>query len=405
MHLARGETAIESHGAASGGAPVRDPSNLPLDGEFCRGLILGMRCGILAIDREGRLLVLNEPARQILDLERAPAAGVPVEEALRDHPQLVQILQESFGMSSLPNRAEIDLRSRCATGKTIGLTLSLIPGTDGTPRGAAVFFKDLTHVEHREERERLRDRLAALGQMAANLAHEIRNPLASIEVSCSLLKRRLPETLGGRDLLDKIIAEVRRLNRTITSSLEYVKPLSLTLAPARLDVVLDEALATASGRRGQPGIEVERRYAQDLPPFLMDRAQLRMVFENLFLNAMEAMGEQGRLRIETTDAPAPAAAATPYGPAGPDPRDPWSTFERYAVVCISDTGPGIAEELLEKLFYPFFTTKKQGSGLGLSMARKIVDRHRGLLDVESEPGAGAVFTVRLPMVAAEGDAP
>jgi signal transduction histidine kinase len=129
----------------------------------------------------------------------------------------------------------------------------------------------------------------------------------------------------------------------------------------------------------------------------MTRGQLRQVFENLFLNAMEAIGEEGVLTVATSVTPAPASAFTPYRPAGVPPK-PWHSFERYVEITVEDTGPGIAEELLDKLFYPFFTTKKQGSGVGLAMARKIIDAHRGLIDVQSPAGRGAVFTVRLPLV-------
>jgi signal transduction histidine kinase len=355
-----------------------------------------MRCGILTVDRKGRLVVVNELAGQILELPNLPPPGAPVEDALSDHPQLARILRESFSMASLPNRAEIDLRCRSDKGKTIGFTLSMVPDDRGAPVGAAIFFKDLTHVEHKEEQERLRDRLAALGQMAANLAHEIRNPLAAIEVSCSLLKRRVDSNTEGVELLDKIIAEVRRLNGTITSSLEFVRPLSLSPAVSRLEPLLDEAVTVAEGRHGQPGIRVTRLYSSEVPPFLMDRGQLRQVFENLFLNAMEAMGDRGELTVETSVVPAPASASTPYRPEGTSPN-PWQSFERYVVIRVSDTGPGIADENLDKLFYPFFTTKKQGSGVGLSMAKKIVDSHRGVVDVESRPGGGAEFTVRLPL--------
>jgi len=364
---------------------------------FHRGLIDGMRCGILTIDRGGNLLMVNEHARQILEMAELPPAGLPVEAALADYPQLAQILRESFSMSSLPNRAEIELRCRSDKGKTIGFTLSLVSNDDGVPVGAAIFFKDLTHVEHREEQERLKDRLAALGQMAANLAHEIRNPLAAIDVTCSLLKRRLGPETDGDDLLNKIIAEVRRLNATITSSLEFVRPLELSLAPSSLDPILDEAIVVAQGRRGRPGIRIVRRSTEEIPPFLLDGAQLRQVFENLFLNAMEAMGDEGVLTVETFTVEAPASAFTPYRAAG-EPCNPWQNVSRYAAVRVSDTGPGIPEEHLEKLFYPFFTTKKQGSGVGLSMAKKIVDSHRGLFDVRSRPGEGAEFTVRLPVV-------
>lgn len=366
---------------------------------FYREIVGGMRCGILSVDRRGRLVIANDLALSILELPRQPQPGEPVDEALSEHPQLAQVLVESFGMSSLPNRAEIGLRTASGKEKTIGFTMSFVGGVGSGADGAAMFFKDLTHVEHREEQERLKDRLAALGQMSANLAHEIRNPLAGIEVSCSLLKRRLPADGSSREILDKIVGEVRRLNRTITSSLEFVRPLSLSLAPGAIEPLLEEALQVAEGRRGRAGIRIERRYLGGLPRFLMDRGQLRQVFENLFLNAMEAIAEEGTLTIETSTAEAPEAAHTPYRPPGSRVVDPFAKFDHYVTVRVSDTGCGISDEHKDKLFYPFFTTKKQGSGVGLSMARKIVDSHRGLIDVLSVPGGGATFTVRIPLVA------
>jgi PAS domain S-box-containing protein len=371
----------------------------PAAGGFYRRLIEGMRCGILVIDRDGRVVTVNDQACGILELTSLPARGTTIDDALVEHPQLAQILHESFSMARLPNRAEIELKSRSESGKTIGFTLSLVPGPDGIPSGAALFFKDLTHVEHKEEQERLKDRLAALGQMAANLAHEIRNPLAAIEVSCSLLKRRMPADQASKDLLEKIIAEVRRLNRTITSSLQFVRPVSLVLVTATIDDVLSDSLTVALGRRGKPGIGVERKGLRGLPAFLMDRGQLREVFENLFLNALEAMGESGTLGIEVATSPAPAKSMTPYRPSGSAST---GSFDSYCVVAVSDTGSGIAEDHLDKLFYPFFTTKTQGSGVGLSMAKKIVDSHRGLIDVVSRVGEGTVFTVRLPILTVEG---
>ncbi len=177
-----------------------DPQGFSRDEyKFLKGLVGGMRCGVLTVNRYGCLMLLNDPAVHILEIPKPLAPGLPVGAVLARHPQLARLLRESFQMSSLPNRAEIDLQFDDDRRKTLGLTLSMVPDKDGEVRGAAVFFKDLTHVEHKEEQERLKDRLAALGQMAASLAHEIRNPLASIEVTCSLLKRRLsdrPEESG-----------------------------------------------------------------------------------------------------------------------------------------------------------------------------------------------------------------
>jgi len=363
---------------------------------FLNGLIDGMRCGILAIDRHERLAMINDLGREILGLDphTAPPARLP--DALTDHPQLVQVLLESFNMASLPNRAELDLHPGSARAKTIGYTLSMIPGTAGESLGAAIFFKDLTPIEQREEQERLRDRLAELGQMTASMAHEIRNPLASIEVTCSLIRRRLANDQAGCELLDKVNAEVQRLDRTITSSLEFVRPLSLDLSRTELLPVLNEAVSVARGRRASTRVEVEFS-PTPIPPFLMDRRQIRQVFENLVLNAIESISGQGQVCIEAGVVPAPSRASIPYQP-GDRRSEPWQRIERFAVVSVSDTGCGISQDERDKIFYPFFTTKKSGSGVGLSTVKKIVSSHHGLIDVDATPSGGSRFTVRLPMV-------
>jgi signal transduction histidine kinase len=341
--------------------------------------------------------MLNEIGAQILGLDDIPQTGTPIGRALPSQPQLAQLLSESFGMTSLPNRAEIDLNPGTSDCRTIGFTLSMVSCRPEEPAGAAIFFKDLTQIEHKEEQERLKDRLAALGQMAASLAHEIRNPLAAIEVTCSLLKRRLEPHDEGARMLEKIAAEVRRLNRTITSSLEFVRPVSLNLAPARLTPLLEEAITVAFERRGGPGIGIEQRLDDSLPPMMIDSVQLRQVFENLVLNALEAVGTVGAVTVEAMMTSAPTVSSIPYlrGKAGTN--DPWQHIDHFAVVRVSDTGPGIEEKNRDRIFYPFYTTKKQGSGVGLSMAKKIVNSHRGTIDIDRAPEGGAAFTVRLPM--------
>ncbi len=379
------------------GNPSEETAGRSRDDRFLRDLVDGMRCGVLSVDRGGRLVMLNELGSEILELEHAPAPGTPIEQALRRHPRLIQVLRESFTMSNLPNRAEIDLRYGPHRDKRIGFTLSLIADDAGRIYGAAVFFKDLTQVEHKEEQDRLKDRLAALGRMAANLAHEMRNPLASIKVSCSLLKRRLGESGETAELIDKIMSEVVRLNRTITSSLDFVRPLPTSLELAQVQPVILEALEVARGRCGRAGVRFDTQLDPSVPAFLMDRGQIRQVFENLFLNAMQAMGDSGTLTVQLAVVAAPGAASIPYRPDEED-TDSWPAFDSYVQVRVVDTGPGIDEKLRDRLFYPFFTTKKGGSGVGLSLSKKIVNNHRGLLDVDSRPGAGAAFTVRLPLV-------
>jgi len=130
---------------------------------------------------------------------------------------------------------------------------------------------------------------------------------------------------------------------------------------------------------------------------LMDAVQLRQVFENLLLNALEAVGTVGSVTVETMLTPAPAASSVPYLRGKGRANDPWQHFDHFAVIRVTDTGPGIDDKNRDRIFYPFYTTKKQGSGVGLSMAKKIVNSHRGTIELDRTPEGGAVFTVRLPV--------
>jgi nitrogen-specific signal transduction histidine kinase len=353
-----------------------------------------MRCGIITIDERGTVTTFNQQAREILELDGAPLEGHPVEAVLQEHPRLARVLLDSLDMDSPPNRAEIDIRSRDAQGRTIGFTISAITEVGGV----ALFFKDLTSVEQQEERERLRDRLAALGEMAASLAHEIRNPLASIEVTASLLRRRLAGHAPELALLDKITSEVRRLNGTITHSLEYARPIHPVLSPCRIEVLLEDALASAAARSPGAGVRVERRFDDGLPDLLLDGGLMRQVFLNILSNAYDAMPEGGTLTVETSTVPLAGARLQDYRFSFSARDELYGEFDTYVQVTISDTGEGIRPEAREKLFFPFFTTKENGSGVGLSMARKLVECHRGTIDAGKGPEGGALFRVRLPLL-------
>ncbi len=339
-----------------------------------------MRCGIVTVDREGCVLTVNDLAREILDIEDPVESGRPVDEALARHPRLAEVLVDSLEMSRLPNRAEMEIRSREDDGRTIGFTIS--PIADGEDvLGVACFFKDLTQVERQEEQERLRDRLAALGQMAASMAHEIRNPLASIDVMASLLKRKLRARGEEQELVEKIAAEVARLNRTVTQGLEFARPLVPERQAVALDEVLTQSVSEVQARYPESAVSIRWLFDDALPASPIDGALMRQVFVNILANAYDALGGHGEIEI----------AICPVS--RPD-REPGAID-----VVIRDTGPGIPEDLQDKIFYPFVTTKENGSGIGLAMARKIVECHHGMIDVESTPEGGTAFRVRLPLQA------
>jgi len=360
-----------------------------MDPEFYREVFESTRNGILTIDEAGQVTTANQLARQILDLPHIEVERVPCQEFLKDHPSICRILLDSLGMENPPSRIEVDIKAPGRSRRVIGGSVSHIRREDGSRGGLVFFFKDLTHLEQKEEQERLKERLAAIGEMAAGLAHEIRNPLGNIGSTASLLKRKLNGNDSGILALNNIVQEVRRLNQTVTQCLEYAKPLHLKSRSVNLSVLVQEALQEV--RAGWPGSRV--KVVQTLPEesleVLADGFQLRQVFHNLVANAFDAMGGAGTLEVSLGLEASDRGSWFGSGPADPEPP-------RFAVVRIKDSGRGITPEVRERLFFPFFTTKPGGSGIGLAVAKKIIDSHRGVIDVESDPGAGATFSVKLP---------
>jgi len=303
----------------------------------------------------------------------------------RHHPDVVRVLGGVFDMAALPNRAELRLKP---TGKVIGYTLSLIRDDRDHPVGAALFFKDLTHVERLEERERLRDRLAALGEMAATMAHEIKNPLAGIEVMAGLLRRQLTDKRDAQALLGDIISEAKMANAIVQEMLEFVRPVRLQLDRASIANALASAVTMADGKAQRGGIRVDLALADDLPAIQGDEHQLTQVFANLLINAYEALDGRGAVTLS-----ARLVESSEDGALLPDGHHAVPTV----IVEVADTGPGVSPEVIEKIFNPFFTTKPQGSGLGLAIVRKIVDAHEGRIDVRSAETQGTCFRVTLPI--------
>jgi two-component system sensor histidine kinase HydH len=233
-------------------------------------------------------------------------------------------------------------------------------------------------LEAAQEEARRSERLAALGQLSAGLAHELRNPLAVIKGSAETLGRKLaaadPLTT---EMAGYISSEVNRLNSIVTRFLDFARPLKLERHPQQIPPLIEWALKAAHDRSPDAQVEVERQFAAGLPEISVDHDLAEQVFTNLVLNAYEAMGAGGgKLRVGATVTN--------------------SDGRRGVEISFEDTGPGIPAELRGQVFNPFFTTKESGVGLGLSIVSKIVDDHRGWIRLTSEPGKGACFRVFLP---------
>lgn len=352
---------------------------------FFRHMVGNMRNGVLAIDRQGGVVLINDEARRLFRLAAGDVTGTPYPDLLHEHPDIVRVLGGAFELKSLPNRAELRLKS---TDTVIGYTLSLVRDDHGEPVGAALFFKDLTHVEQIEERERLRDRLAAVGEMAAVMAHEIKNPLAGIEVLAGLLRRKVPDNAEAQTLVNDIISEAKMANAIVQEVLAFVRPVRLQVDRTSLAEAIDNAIALADGKVSRGSILVDVSLPSDTPMLGADQHQLTQVFCNLLINAYEALEGRGRIEIR-----ARIAHTAADGALLPDGHVPVPTVQ----IDIADDGPGMPADVAEKIFNPFFTTKAQGSGLGLAIVRKIVDAHEGRIDMTTADGRGTRFRVTLPV--------
>ncbi len=365
-------------------SPATNRRPAKVDDTFYRHLVSSLRTGVLAITRDGLIAVINDIAYRSLGLSpRAGDLGRHFTEVLGNCPEVISILQSAFDTDDLPNRAEMRLRH---TGKSIGYSLSRIHDDHGHAHGATLFFKDLTQVEQLEERERLRDRLATLGEMAAAIAHEVKNPLASIEVMAGVLRRQFRDTDDAREQLDDIIKEARMANAIVVEVLEYVRPVQLQPERVRLDDVLTESLSIAEGKIPRGGIQFSIAINPDVPDITADAHQLRQLFANLIANAFEAMNGTGRVSIRATLIQGDV-----------EPLDGTHALPASVRIELKDDGPGISADDLERIFSPFFTTKPQGTGLGLAIVRKMVNAHDGRIHAASALGRGTTFTVTLPV--------
>ncbi len=226
------------------------------------------------------------------------------------------------------------------------------------------------------------ERLAALGQLSAGLAHELRNPLGTIRASAEMLEKSVSEENEvAREMAGFIRVEVDRTNSLVTRFLEFARPMPLRLAPGDLGEVIDRAAAHLARNSPRYEVAVYRNYSPDIPPFPMDAELMERAVYNLLLNAAQATPPGGAITVKTR------------------------ASEHNAEIAVIDRGAGIDRKHLENIFNPFFTTKPEGVGLGLAIVSKIVDEHGGKIGVESEPGKGSVFRIYLPMRQAEPPQP
>ena len=327
-----------------------------------------MTSAIFTIDLEDRLTSENPAAATLLGPRRDDM--LTIFQRLEGHPQLLELWKQNVQLSNhevvlngpegerfleVTRQPLIDHRNQ-----QIGFSLSLV---------------DRTETKRLEQELAMRERLAALGELAAGIAHEIRNPLNGIELMLGLVQ----EDLNKKGVLDerftRIHDEVSRLNIILTDFLLFARPKPPEKEPANLRELMDEALMFVAADQEQKQIEVVRNYDKEMPPAMLDPAAIRRAVINLLKNACQAMPPGGKLEVTL--------------------RGPASTSNGF-IIEIRDSGPGIPAEMRERLFHPFFTTKPEGTGLGLAIVHKTIINHQGSINFYNHPEGGACFVVGLP---------
>lgn len=337
--------------------------------EFNDVLIETLPIGLIATDSAGQIKMMNEAAGDILEVDpnsvllKSPGGYFPEEIAnlfgqhkVHDGPKTIEKAIETGGKKQ----------------QTLLLTMLDVAGREEGAGGELLLLQDVSEIRGLETELRRSERLAALGKMAAGVAHELRNPLSSIKGLAVVLKGRLTGDGEGRNSADILVQETERLNRSIGELLAYARPETLEQEKVHLSSILDDTVELVRHDADQQDVSLELTSSETDDSVFADADKLKQVFLNILLNSLQAVSSGGRIRVHIRQ----------------DGSD---------MVCqIEDNGTGVEEENLTRVFDPYFTTKNDGTGLGLAISSKIVEEHGGTVTMESQPGQGATVIVRLP---------
>jgi len=333
---------------------------LAVTNDYLSCILESMSDGVIVVDPEGTVTTFNHAARSVL--------GFSAEEAIG------QSFRELFGREFTLRAGPGALELRAKDGTSVPISERDAPIVDRTHEkrlGTVKVFQDLSEIEALREQVRRIDRLAAIGEMAATVAHEIRNPLGGIRGFAALLARDIEDGDPRKRLVEKILVGTASLDKVVNELLEYTRPVELRLKATGCAELLEAALGFL--HLDKETVEVVTTLPPDLK-VLADPDKMRQVFLNILLNAVQSLEGKGIVHVSAEH------------------------NDDYVTVAIADNGCGIPETELGKIFSPFYTTKEKGTGLGLAVAAKIVEGHGGVLEAASTVGDGTTFRITLPRI-------
>jgi len=330
---------------------------------------------IIAVDADEKVAFWNRGAEVLFGYRAREMVGrsldLLIPPDVEGDGETVELTQRLFRDGFVRN-----YRTRRMTkdGRRVLVEVAMTPITDedGTSIGSMLILRDVSNVERLHEDLTYAENLASMGEMAAALAHEIKNDLAGISGAIQVIKNSMDEGDARRDVLAEILKQVKKLDSSVRDLLTLARPTAPQLEDANVCFILSEAVSILKSEPMMREVDIQRNFPPEICHVPLDTKQVSQVFMNIMLNAAQAMPRGGTMAIEVSET------------------------DEDVVISFADTGTGMTRDVAESAFTPFFTTKPTGSGVGLSVSKRIIEAHGGAIEVETEAGEGSTFTIHMP---------
>jgi two-component system sensor histidine kinase AtoS len=355
-------------------------------------ILESMSNGLLVVDLKGNVITFNKAASTILGLPHFEVVGRHYTDAFKPLPAFLEVVRGAHEFHLHQENQEINISE--AEPQFIRLRSAPLLGADAQELGTEILFSDETQVRKLQTQIKASEKMATIGQLAAGIAHEIRNPLGAMKGFTEILQKRLGKNPEAKEMVGDIASEIEILNKIVTNFLVFAKPTVVDLQATLLSEAIEGVLPFVENEAQQKKIRLVFNQKKDRE-LLLDVEQFRRAVLNLVLNAIQASAAHGEVRLEADIFSKRDFAEFLARKGFPSVR-PVETEGPLAVISVLDGGPGILAENLSKLFTPFFTTKTEGFGLGLSITQKIVESMGGSITAGNRPEGGAVFLIVLP---------
>ena len=338
--------------------------------QFNEYILKSITSGVIICDNRGKIIRFNNPAKEIFSSSADLVLNHNYREVFKEYEKLSELVEKTLITGKEHRAGEMELSGKEGKKIWLGVSSSLIKNEKNETLGVLVLMTDITQLKNLQKELVFKEKMAVLGETSAGLAHELRNSMAAILGYGKLLKKTLPGDDSSRDIVDGIINESLQTETMLQRYLNVTKPLEIVPKKFNSAPIIQDALKMV--KEGTHNVVFDLKLPPSLPSIYGDPLLLKQIFQNLFQNSIEAMPQGGKLSVS------------------------FEMEKDFIEISIEDTGCGIPQENLGKIFNPFFSSKEKGMGLGLSLVKKIITAHQGKIEVESEIGKGTTFRIYLP---------